>query len=220
MTIEALCAVPPEALAHSPSQMPLSCLVAPLSQRKLHEDGGGGGGGEARKARGARAPKAKFCATSCGTSSATTSATPCAAFLMCPSFTCRSKKAWGAVGDDACHDEHLYTSVLRGARHALRYVPRHVLRHVLRRVLCGLVPHVLVRHVSSKGKRGLGSAAGRWQSVLHGAQQVLRHVLRHVLRQVLRRVLHVLVPHVLVLHVSPKGKRGVGSTAGRWRWAR
>ena len=32
--------------------MPLSCQVAPLSQRELHKDGGGGGGGdEARKAR-------------------------------------------------------------------------------------------------------------------------------------------------------------------------
>jgi len=31
----------------------------------------------------------------------------------------------------------------------------------------------------------------------------------------LRRVLHVLVPHVLVLHVSPKGKRGVGSATDR-----
>jgi len=30
-SIEALCAAPPEALAHSPSQMPLSCLDAPLS---------------------------------------------------------------------------------------------------------------------------------------------------------------------------------------------
>ena len=28
-------------------------------------------------------------------------------------------------------------------------------------------------------------------------------------------VFHVLVPHVLVLHVSPKGKRCVGSSAGR-----
>jgi len=35
------------------------------------------------------------------------------------------------------------------------------------------------------------------------AQHALRHILRHVLRYVLRRVLH-----VLVLHVSPKGKRG------------
>ena len=32
--------------------------------------------------------------------------------------------------------------------------------------------------------------------------------------------LHVLVPHVLVLHVSPKNKRGVGSAAGRWLLAR
>ena len=46
---EALCAAPPEALAHSPSLMPLSCLVAPLSQRELHKDGGGSGGGEARR---------------------------------------------------------------------------------------------------------------------------------------------------------------------------
>ena len=33
INIEALCAALPEALAHSPSQMPLSCPIAPLSQR-------------------------------------------------------------------------------------------------------------------------------------------------------------------------------------------
>jgi len=31
--IEAACAAPPEALAHSPSQIPLSCPVAPPFQR-------------------------------------------------------------------------------------------------------------------------------------------------------------------------------------------
>ena len=35
MNIEALCAAPPEALTHSPSQMPLSCLVAPQAARGL-----------------------------------------------------------------------------------------------------------------------------------------------------------------------------------------
>ena len=59
MNIEVLCAAPPEAFANRPSQMPLSCPVA-------HKDGGGGGGGVARRARAARAPKAKSCATSCG----------------------------------------------------------------------------------------------------------------------------------------------------------
>jgi len=51
MNIEALCAAPLEALAHSPSQMPLSCPVAPPSQREFHKDGGGGGGGVARRAQ-------------------------------------------------------------------------------------------------------------------------------------------------------------------------
>jgi len=79
MNLEALCAAPLEALAHSPSQMPLSCPIAPPSQRELHKDGGGGGGGVARRARAARAPTAKFCATSCGTSSAG----PCAVLFTC-----------------------------------------------------------------------------------------------------------------------------------------
>ena len=82
--IEVLCAASPEALAHSPSHMPLSCPVAPPSQRELHKDGGGGGGGVARSARAARAPKAKSCATSCETPSATS----CAASFTCPSFMC------------------------------------------------------------------------------------------------------------------------------------
>ena len=33
MSIVALCAAPPEALAHSPSQMPLSCPVVPQAAR-------------------------------------------------------------------------------------------------------------------------------------------------------------------------------------------
>ena len=82
--IEALCAALPETLAHSPSQMSLSCLVAPPSQRKLHKDGGCGGGGEARSVRAAWAPKAKSCVASCGASSAT----PCAVSFTCPSFMC------------------------------------------------------------------------------------------------------------------------------------
>jgi len=55
--------------------MPLSCQVAPPSQRELHKDGGGGGGSVARRARAARAPKAK----SCTIPFATPSTTPCAA---------------------------------------------------------------------------------------------------------------------------------------------
>ena len=78
---EALCAAPLEALAHSPSQMPLSCPVAPPSQRELHKDGGGGGGGVARRARAARAPKAKSCATPSAAPSKTSSKTPRAASL-------------------------------------------------------------------------------------------------------------------------------------------
>ena len=38
MNIEALCAAPPEALAHSPSQVPLSCPVVPQTQLELHKD--------------------------------------------------------------------------------------------------------------------------------------------------------------------------------------
>ena len=96
--IEALCAPFPEALAHSPSQkplscpvappnrqMPLRCPVAPPSQHELHKDNGGGGGGVARRARAARAPKAK----SCTTSSVTSSKTSCAASFTCPPFTSR-----------------------------------------------------------------------------------------------------------------------------------
>ena len=87
ISVEVPCAASQEALAHSPSQMPLTCPVAPPSQRELHKDRGGGGGGVARRASAARAPKAKFCATSCGTSSATPSAA-CSAAFCAASFTC------------------------------------------------------------------------------------------------------------------------------------
>jgi len=90
---EELCAAPPEALAQSPSQRPLSCPVAPPSQRELHKDGGGGGGGVARGARAARAPKAKSCAASCGTFSAA----PCAASFACSSFMCYPRAGLGGA---------------------------------------------------------------------------------------------------------------------------
>ena len=80
VNIKALCAAPP-------SQMPLSCPVAPPSQRELHKDGSGGGGGIARRARAARAPKARSCATS--------SATPCAASFKCSSFMCHLRAGVG-----------------------------------------------------------------------------------------------------------------------------
>ena len=73
--------------------MPLSCLVAPLSQRELHKDGGGGG--EWRGEEGARRPG------------------PVGQFLrhvmwhdlrnvvlnvlVLHAFTCHPRKAWGAV---------------------------------------------------------------------------------------------------------------------------
>ena len=91
INLEALCAAPPEVLDHSPSQMPLSCPVAPASLGELHKDGGGGGGGVAGRARAARAPKAKSCATSCGTSSKT----PCAASFTCSSFMCHLRVGVG-----------------------------------------------------------------------------------------------------------------------------
>ena len=71
-------------------QMPLSCPVAPPSQRELHKDGGGGGGGVARRARAARAPKAK----SCTTCSETSSKTPCAASLTCWRRRRRRRRWW------------------------------------------------------------------------------------------------------------------------------
>ena len=99
MDIEALCAAPPEALTHSPSQMPLSCLVAPLSQRELHKDGGGGGGGEWRGEEGARrpGPEDQFLRHVLWRALRNALRKFCAASLTCSSFTCRPRKAWGAV---------------------------------------------------------------------------------------------------------------------------
>ena len=66
---------------------------APISARTAQRQGGGGGG-VARRARAARAPKPKSCATSCDTSSAA----PCAASFTCSSFTChlRAGVGWGS----------------------------------------------------------------------------------------------------------------------------
>jgi len=119
MNIEALCAAPPEALAHSPSKMPLSCPVAPPSQRELHKDGGGG---VAMRARAARAPKAKSCATSCGTSSTT----PCAASFTCSSFMSpKGRRVGGLASGSPCAAAHLFS-----------------LKGCVRRVLYALALHV------------------------------------------------------------------------------
>ena len=157
MNIGALCAASPEALPHSPSQMPLSCSVAPASQRELHKDGGGGG--VAGRARAARAPKAKSCATSCGTSSAT----PCAASLTCPSFTCRPRKAWGAVEDGACHNERLWQMTMGKintfAMNNFTF-PSFAAPNTSSATSCVKL-FSCVLHVSPKGRPGVGSVADR-----------------------------------------------------------
>ena len=119
MDIEALCAAPPEALAHSPSQMPLSCPVAPPSQRELHQDGGGGGGGVAMRARAARAPKAKSCATSCGTSSAA----PCDASLTCPSFMSPKGRRVGGLASGSPRAAASLPPPLKGCVRRVLYMP-------------------------------------------------------------------------------------------------
>jgi len=163
INIEALCAAPPEALAHSPSQMPLSCLVAPLSQRELHKDGGGSGVGEWRGEEGAQrpGPEGQFLYHVLRHALRNALRNVLCRVLGVLVLHVSPKGSVGAVEDGACHNEHLYASVLRDARHVPRHVLRYVLRNVLRRVLCGLVPHVLVLHVSPKGKHGVGSAADR-----------------------------------------------------------
>ena len=84
INIEALCAEPPEEFCPQPepnaTELP-SCT--PISARTAQRQGGGGGG-VARRARAARAPKPKSCATSFGASSTT----PCAASFTCSSFMC------------------------------------------------------------------------------------------------------------------------------------
>ena len=95
--------------------------------------------------------------------------------------------------DGAFHDEHLHAPVLHGAPHVFIYVLRYVLRQVLRRVL-----HLLILHVSPKGKRGgrhgcVGPGFRRWKmtidktntftlpfSAAPSTYRILRHVLRHV----------------------------------------
>jgi len=101
---------PPEALAHSPSQMPLpSC--APISARDAQrqrrrrwwsgDEGARRTGPEAQVLRHVLWHALRNALRNC------------AASLACSSFTCRQEKAWGAVEHDACRDEHLYASVLR-----------------------------------------------------------------------------------------------------------
>jgi len=62
----------------------------------------------------------------------------------------------------------------------------------------------------------------RWWRGEEGARRpgpegiVLRHVLWHVLRSVLRSVLHRILHVAFVLHVSPKGRRGGGTSVLAW----
>ena len=153
INIEVLCAATPVVLAHSPSQMPLSCPVAPPSQCELHKDGGGGGVGVARRARAARAPKAKSfatsCATSCGTSSATSSAASCAASFTCSSFTCHPR---AGVGANATIKKPLMKKAVGqlGAGHGCEYLEKKVV------VAAAAAAAVVVRASAGDGTRVLG----------------------------------------------------------------
>ena len=88
-----VCPQPEPNATELPSCAPISARIA---QRQ-----GGGGGSVARRARAARAPKPKFCATSCGTSPTT----PCAASFTCSPFTCRPLLSLGLP-----HQQGLRTS--------------------------------------------------------------------------------------------------------------
>ena len=147
MNIEALCAAPPEALAHGPSQMPLSCPDAPPSQRELRRDGGGGDGGVARRARAARAPKAKSCAMSCGKSFATS----CVASFTCPSLLCHLRAGAGGA-----------PRVRVAARRRLPFFP---VKGCFRRVFYVLAFHVLTATATGPAAPTMGfeRSASPWR---------------------------------------------------------
>ena len=84
--------------------MPLSCLVAPLSQRELHKDGGGGG--EWRGEEGARrpGPVGQFLRhvmwhdlRNALRSALRNVLRRVLNVLVLHAFTCHPRKAWGAV---------------------------------------------------------------------------------------------------------------------------
>jgi len=107
----------PGSACHSLSQMPLSCPVAPPSQRELHKDGGGGG--MAGRARAARAPKAKRCATFCDTFSVAS----CAASFTCSSFMCHLRAGVGGgsrLGRRA--PQHTFFAPQKGCVHRVLYM--------------------------------------------------------------------------------------------------
>ena len=107
----------------------------------------------------------------------------------------------------------------------LRHVPWHVLRNVVRRVL-----HVLVLHVSPKGRRGgrhacvgRGFRLGRGPDLVRGRDRVRVDARRRMrlfpLKDCVRRVLYVLVLHVSTATAtgSAAPTKGFECSKSAWR---
>ena len=96
--------------------------------------------------------------------------------IRASSFTCRLGKAWGAVEHDACHDEHLYASVLRATGGLVLPCAAH-LRPTIRRKTTKVKAHLPVSSSFDTLSKELPTRnAEERQNLL---EQVLR---RHALR--------------------------------------
>ena len=200
MNIEALCAAPPEALAHSPSQMPLSCPVAPGRPKLMPGCGPAG----RRALAHADTPNTSPGCRSCASAPSPTGARPrrrAADLAALPKrISARRRAADHAALRALAHVQRAYEGRSRGSQ-SVR--PRPPARALTRRRApspagARTSPGCRPRRASEENfarrraadlaaLRALAHATKTFSTVLLGTS----HILRSILRRILRHVLHV-----------------------------
>ena len=216
MDIEALCAAPPEALAHSPSQMPLSCPVAPGRPKLMPGCGPAG----RRALAHADTPNTSPGCRSCASAPSPTGARPRRRAADLAALPKRTSHVAGLQTTPRFAPSHTFKELMKAVRVVLKVCalarrrapspagarPRLPARARRRAADLAALPkrtsHVAGLQTSPRFapshtlQRPYEETARVVSTVLLGTSHILRNILRRILRHVL---------HVLVLHVSPKG---------------
>ena len=214
MNIEALCAAPPEALAHSPSQMPLSCPVAPGRPKLMPGCGPAG----RRALAHADTPNTSPGCRSCASAPSPTGARPRRRAADLAALPKRTSHVAGLQTTPRFAPSHTFKELMKAVRVVLKVCalarrrapsPAGARPHPPARALACRRAHVAGLQTSPRCRRELRTSPGcrprrasrprtRFKGLMKRPLACVStvllgtsHILRNILRRILRHVLHV-----------------------------